>query len=194
MKINRIFKTVFLQGLLGLGLFLGACSSLNETLPETNLPEEESLEVATIRNVVITVKGRGETTTYDLDTFALRYPEKRQVMNSVLNKIVADIDTDTVQELDLDCDFASDPDGIWSITCAIGKYYCGLAVDSEEGEFVFGCGSASSESEAILNLKSQEGQDTNSMAIDWDWCRWFLPPGPYDPYPIPSPDNYCRWW
>ena len=89
---NKILTVLPLQLLLSIGLFIGGCSSINETLPENNLPEEESLEVTTIRDleVAIAVEERGETTTYDLKAFALRYPEKRQAMNSVLNRIVAD--------------------------------------------------------------------------------------------------------
>ncbi len=193
MKINRIFTIVFLQGLLGLGLFLGACSSLNDTISEINLPPEENLEVAATRDLdmTIAIEERGEIATYNLDTFASRYPEQYQMMIPALRGIVTDTDTARSGA----CGVASDS-GEWVILCIVDGSYCAVG---GTGIIPTGleCGTVEDDGETPMLLTDKQ-LDTDVAEIQFpnDWCRWwFVPPGPYDnPFPIPFPDNHCKWW
>ncbi len=119
MKINRIFKTVFLQGLVGLGLFLGACSSLNETIPGTDLSQEEYTEVS------IAIKEGEEMVFYDEDEFSVRYPKQAEAVEIIKNQLLAD--TITTQSLfGFDC-VADDSYG-WVVVCGYkDKGYCKIS-------------------------------------------------------------------
>ena len=155
--------------------------------------QEENLEVATILDfkVVIAVKNRKEVNTYDLNTFASRYPEQYQTMSLVLDRIIAE--TNTTQGI-IKCGIAGGIDE-WVVVCDLaGAASCAVGLT---GPLPTGleCG-------IMLNdignpiLVINEKQDTNSTGIDWDWCQWFVPPGPYNPelYPVPFPGDSCRWW
>ena len=130
-----------MQTLLGLGILLGGCSNLNETLSESGLSQEENIEVSATRDlkVTITVNEDERKASYDVETFVKKHwlweiSFQSQVLEPLIDKIAAGTNTKG-SNLELGCSYAEsdhkddhiawiDPDTYWTTVCSTREYFC----------------------------------------------------------------------
>ncbi len=155
LTVNKFLRLLFLQILLGLSFFLGACSSLNDTISETDLTQEEYTEVN------IAIREGEEMVFYDEDAFSLKYPERSEVLNSMKSQFLAD--TITTQGLfGIGCVY--DDSYGWVLVCANDWGYCYASGTSESIDKV-SCYGNSSRSKEVFDLEELVLENTSELQL-----------------------------